>query len=102
MKKSTKPQNAPCWLSPIIQGGWDLATCFGVLREEVVLGMILDDSVDSIGRNLPIIAATDPDEDCRKIAGFVLSNVAKAMRSIDGSESLLTPISSTKKGTAIR
>jgi hypothetical protein len=62
-----------------------IATCFNQLRSEVVIGMILDDSADSLGSNLPTIAASDPDESCRNIASLLVRNVADALQTINSS-----------------
>lgn len=61
-----------------------VATSFPLLHDDVALQLVLDQSGDSLGRILPLMADGDPDETCRSLARVLASNVAATLRSIRG------------------
>ena len=66
-----------------------VASCFPLLRNDVALNMILDDSPGSIGRDLSLIAENDPDEMCRQVAASVSRGVSSVAESSIGSQGSL-------------
>jgi hypothetical protein len=69
---------------------YSAACSIGFLRDEVVLGLIMDAS-----ENFPLalnqIATSDPDNHCRSLARLVSNRVAAAVQAVEQGRPLLTP-----------
>jgi len=60
-----------------------------LLREETLVGLLLDGSSDSLVGTLQFMVENDPDDSCREMAGALANSVASTLRAIDHSPQLL-------------
>ena len=62
-----------------------VGTAFCFLREDTVLALLFDSSVDNIARNLQRMSENDPDNNCRSLARALTSNMTSRLKAIDQS-----------------